>query len=584
MRCNLQIEGSGVIPEDVLIDARHRLRASARPAGQAAASYAKHVVMRTDRTDGFVVRNMLFKGALEHGFYTEETDGILLDKVKFFWDADYGHLSFTTDHNVIQNCEAFGSGDAGVYPGASPQTGDFREKELLPREAAQHDRALVRPARLDARVLGLDGQLGAHDREPHLRQHRRHLERHALGARAIPGFPADGMQIDHNYIYSNNLDLYGNNPPVKPLVPMPIGTGIVWPGMNGGKVYDNYIFDNWRHGTLLAAVPDEVAGSPEGNVDPDVHCTNTTRRQHLVRQPVLGQHHGPRPAGLQLADGDQQVRQPERLPQTPGRCPTASTSGGTSSRATTATAGSATPGPTAREGSVTGPGDRPPAGRRSRRTARTAAASGDVVKEGVLVDCVTWYDFHGDGAYPLCYWFRMPPQPGSSAARSASSRAGRPHARSGSPPAGGRLRAASTSSRAAQRSPGAMADRWRARATLGAVRLRGRLVAGCGGDADQPKPRPPQAARREARRLGRAAGPLQGLERRLAPRSSPRSTTRAQQVNRDDTGIDSPPLSDEEATKLFDRACANTYAPGFRLYVIYARAAGFAPLLREVQR
>ena len=64
------------------------------------------------RTDGLVVRNVLFKGALEHGFYTEETDGVLLDKVKFFWNADYGHLSFTTDHNVIQNCEAFGSGDA----------------------------------------------------------------------------------------------------------------------------------------------------------------------------------------------------------------------------------------------------------------------------------------------------------------------------------------------------------------------------------------------------------------------------------------------------------------------------------------
>ncbi len=135
MRCNLQIEGSGVIPEDVLLDAgkdyERPLDPQAKPGG-----YAKHVVMRTDRTDGLVVRNMLLRGALEHGFYTEETDGILLDRVKFFWAADYGHLSFTTDHNVIQNCEAFGAGDAGVYPGASPQTGDFRKEELLPGEAA----------------------------------------------------------------------------------------------------------------------------------------------------------------------------------------------------------------------------------------------------------------------------------------------------------------------------------------------------------------------------------------------------------------------------------------------------------------
>ena len=53
------------------------------------------------------------------------------------------------------------------------------------------------------------------------------------------------------------------------------------------------------------------------------------------------------------------------------------------------------------------------------------------------------------------------------------------------------------------------------------------------------------------------------------------------QVSRDDTGIETPPLSDSEAMRLFDRECAKTYARGFRLYVMYARAAGWAPLLRD---
>jgi hypothetical protein len=53
------------------------------------------------------------------------------------------------------------------------------------------------------------------------------------------------------------------------------------------------------------------------------------------------------------------------------------------------------------------------------------------------------------------------------------------------------------------------------------------------------------------------------------------------QVNRDDTGVDSPPLSDDEAMRLFDRECGRPYARSFRLYVIYARAAGWAPLLRN---
>lgn len=53
------------------------------------------------------------------------------------------------------------------------------------------------------------------------------------------------------------------------------------------------------------------------------------------------------------------------------------------------------------------------------------------------------------------------------------------------------------------------------------------------------------------------------------------------QVSRDDTGIESPPLSDAEAMQLFDRECARAYARSFRLYVVYARAAGWATLLRN---
>ena len=54
------------------------------------------------------------------------------------------------------------------------------------------------------------------------------------------------------------------------------------------------------------------------------------------------------------------------------------------------------------------------------------------------------------------------------------------------------------------------------------------------------------------------------------------------QVNREDTGIDAPPLTDDEAMQAFNASCAPDYAQGFRLYLIYARAAGIAPLLREL--
>jgi hypothetical protein len=53
------------------------------------------------------------------------------------------------------------------------------------------------------------------------------------------------------------------------------------------------------------------------------------------------------------------------------------------------------------------------------------------------------------------------------------------------------------------------------------------------------------------------------------------------QVNLQDSGFDAPPLSDEEAIELFDSACAAPYAQGFRLYILYARGAATAPLVRD---
>ena len=53
------------------------------------------------------------------------------------------------------------------------------------------------------------------------------------------------------------------------------------------------------------------------------------------------------------------------------------------------------------------------------------------------------------------------------------------------------------------------------------------------------------------------------------------------QVNRPDSGFAAPPLSDAEAMELFDSACKASYAQGFRLYILYARGAATAPLVRE---
>ncbi len=287
VRCNLQVEGSGARPEDVILDAgknyNNPKKPTARPGGDIDASachsgegvdnpcFAKHVVMRTDRSDGFVGRNFLLRGAKEHGFYTEETDGILLDRVKFYWNADYGHLSFTTDHNVVKNCDGFGSGDAVVYPGAAPQTGEYRDKDFYPKERYN---TVIKKCDLHGSSMGYSGSMGNSVRvtQNHFYANANGLTTDTLSAPGHPGFPADGMKIDHNWFYANNLDVYNADPAFEALVPQPVGTGFFWPGHNNGRFEDNWVFDNWRQGTMLVSIPDAVAGEAEGATDPKKHC------------------------------------------------------------------------------------------------------------------------------------------------------------------------------------------------------------------------------------------------------------------------------------------------------------------------
>ena len=56
------------------------------------------------------------------------------------------------------------------------------------------------------------------------------------------------------------------------------------------------------------------------------------------------------------------------------------------------------------------------------------------------------------------------------------------------------------------------------------------------------------------------------------------------QISRQDVGIRSPRLSDEEAMKIFDDTCEPSWAQGFRLYKLYARAVAFAPLARQLEQ
>ena len=275
VRCNLQIEGTGPKPEDVIMDAGKDYQGTgpqAKPGG-----YAKDVVLKVDRADGFVGRNFLVRGAREHGFYSAETDGVLLDRTKFFWNRDYGHLSFSSDHNRVQNCEGFGSGDAAIYPGATPETGS-QATSFYPD--APRKNTVITNCDLHGSALGYSGSMGNAVRitRNHIYGNMTGIASDTLSAAGHPGYPADSSEIDHNLIYSNNLNLFVADPPVEPLVGVPVGTGILYAGMNDARVHHNWIFDNWRDGAMLFSIPDAFVsgGGAEGDIFPGVSCPSAS--------------------------------------------------------------------------------------------------------------------------------------------------------------------------------------------------------------------------------------------------------------------------------------------------------------------
>jgi hypothetical protein len=261
VRCNFQMEGSGVSPDDVIVDGGRVASGDHGPADP-----VKDVGIRGDRADGFVLRNVKVRHVGEHGIYVLESDGYLLDRFKAFYNNEYGVLTFVEDHGLMQNCEAAGSGDSGLYPGAGAETGNQRDTSIYPdfrysqemRDCDSHHNA--------------SGYSGTDGNATHV--HHNDFYDNALGfttdvftAPGHPGFPQDSDLIEDNNFYSNNFNPYVDGSDVEPSVPVPVGTGLWIAGGNDNVVRNNHFWNNWRRGTMVFAVPDQVVCGPAG-VDP----------------------------------------------------------------------------------------------------------------------------------------------------------------------------------------------------------------------------------------------------------------------------------------------------------------------------
>ncbi|MDQ3934849.1 MAG: right-handed parallel beta-helix repeat-containing protein [Actinomycetota bacterium] len=257
VRCNLQIEGSGVSADDVVIEAGDPKQGNKGPA-----KGAKDVGIRADRADGFVLRMITARHANEHGIYVLESDGYLLDRFKAFYNGLYGTLTFVEDHGVQQHCETAGHADSGIYPGAAVESG-MQRPEGAPLRYNQE-------IRYCDSYHNLAGYSGTNGNAVHI--HHNNFYGNALGVQTDiatspghPGHPGDTMLVEHNNIYSNNFNPYEPGSDVEAAFPFPVGTGLWIAGGNHHTIRNNNIYDNHRRGTMIFAIPDVLICGEQTN-------------------------------------------------------------------------------------------------------------------------------------------------------------------------------------------------------------------------------------------------------------------------------------------------------------------------------
>jgi Right handed beta helix region len=263
IRCNLQIDGTGAKPEDVVIDLAKDTHAKLRGPSEP----LKEVGIRADRADGLVIRNLSTAHAAEHGIYIHETDGYLMQRVKFFYNKEYGELMFTSDHGLTADCEGMGSGDSAIYPGAAAETGEQTV------EATRRANQTITRCDIHHNTLGYSGTMGNGTRVVgnHFYDNGTGITTDSFYAGGHPGYPQDGATFEKNQIYSNNFNSFVAGSDVEPKVPVPVGVGIFIAGGNANELRGNRIYDNWRRGTMLIHVPDSVSDERMLSADSTSH-------------------------------------------------------------------------------------------------------------------------------------------------------------------------------------------------------------------------------------------------------------------------------------------------------------------------
>ncbi|GAA4370308.1 right-handed parallel beta-helix repeat-containing protein [Nocardioides caricicola] len=288
--CGTQVVGTGARPEDVVVDNR----------------FAKLNAIRADRMGGFYLKGITVQQAEFNAIYVLETDGFVIDDVVARGNDEYGILAFASDHGLIEDSEAYYNGDSGIYPGSGSDLNADNEELQATRYAIE-----IRRNSSHDNTLGYSGTAGNS-----IWAHHNEFFDNSTGIATDslfpghPGLPQDHARWSHNDIHSNNSNYYTAyvdtgvcaepmeergylTGTVCPVIPTPVGTGVLIAGGNFNSTDHNWIYDNWRYGTMQFWVPAVL----RDDYDP-AHLYDTSNGNHTFEN-----HMGVDPDGHEHPNG-----------------------------------------------------------------------------------------------------------------------------------------------------------------------------------------------------------------------------------------------------------------------------------------
>lgn len=280
---DLQITGTGADARDVVIDAQ----------------FKKLNAIRADRADGIYLRNFTVQRTTFNSVYIIETDGFVIDRMIGRWNDEYGFLTFAVDHGLYTDCEAYGNGDSGIYPGSASDINVGRGHDVE-RYAVE-----ITGCESHHNLLGYSGTAGnsvwAHDNLFFANSAGIAMD---SAFPDHPGLPQDHGLFEDNRVFDNNQNYYKyvrdgtcakpsaergyRQGVVCPATGVPVGTGILTAGGNYNVFRNNWVFDNDHAGFVLFWVPAFIRGETGLTTQFDTSHHNRYTGNHLGVTPFGG--------------------------------------------------------------------------------------------------------------------------------------------------------------------------------------------------------------------------------------------------------------------------------------------------------